>query len=288
MKHLASQPELEALPAPFPAVIRKALAKNPTERFASVSDMVGAVFGEPAIEASVAGFDAVSLRDLAAEVERKGIRVGAAPEDTLPVPPLAHAPAPQQPAPPARESEAHAMMTFVLAVGVLVVSCLLIAKDQTMFGVGLLVVGWVYVYEMRDRSRKVGTGAGASAVAGSGIVFPIQRSFVTGRRQNLSDILNRYFVSLGYTPSKVKDSLLWAFSAGEWDEYTVRVAAYEVPDGYHLTCTVNVEDPDEVTSEARLQMTREIEGLEQLFKGLDESGAGGTRAAEAQSMAPVG
>ncbi len=280
MKHLASQPEVEALPAPFPDVIRKALAKDPKDRFASVDEMVEAVFGEPAIATSVAGFDAVSLRELAAEVERKGVRVGAA-----------HEVSPPATAPPVltADRETPPSMTFVLVFATVIVSCLLILKDHTFLGIAVLVAGWSSIYSVKGIYERKGRGprsrrsAGDSSVApGSEIGFPISRSFVIARRADLADVLKRYFVSLGYAPGEAadyKDSLLWVFTYGEWseDEFSVRVAAYEVPEGYHVTCAATVEDPDEVRPDTRLQIVREIGGLEHLFRSLDDSGAGSTR-----------
>ena len=61
MKHLTQQPEVDELPEPFPAVIRKALAKDPKDRYASAREMVAETFGVAEIEQSVAGFEPASL-----------------------------------------------------------------------------------------------------------------------------------------------------------------------------------------------------------------------------------
>src|SRR4029079_13584107 len=43
MKHLTADPDLSALPEPYKSVIRKALAKDPAHRFATVPEMVKAL-----------------------------------------------------------------------------------------------------------------------------------------------------------------------------------------------------------------------------------------------------
>ncbi|NUQ48275.1 MAG: serine/threonine protein kinase, partial [Phycisphaerae bacterium] len=71
MKHLTAQPEVDELPAPFPEVIRKALAKDPSDRFASVQDMVNAVFATQDLERSVATFEPASITQAAAAAARR-------------------------------------------------------------------------------------------------------------------------------------------------------------------------------------------------------------------------
>jgi len=61
IKHLTEQPEVDELPQPFGAVIRKALAKDPKDRFQTVDEMVEAIFGVEDIQRSLAGFDPTSL-----------------------------------------------------------------------------------------------------------------------------------------------------------------------------------------------------------------------------------
>lgn len=57
MKHLTAQPEVDALPAPFAGVIRKALAKDPKDRYQSVHEMLQDVFSEETVQQSMAGFN---------------------------------------------------------------------------------------------------------------------------------------------------------------------------------------------------------------------------------------
>jgi uncharacterized RDD family membrane protein YckC len=65
MKHLTAQPEVDQLPQPFGQVIRKALAKDPNQRFQNVDEMVEVLLGVDAIKESVVGFDAASLSGVA-------------------------------------------------------------------------------------------------------------------------------------------------------------------------------------------------------------------------------
>ncbi len=68
MKHLTAQPTVDELPAPFPAVIRKALAKDPKDRYQSVREMMDDVFSVEDINQSVASFDTMGLSRMAARV----------------------------------------------------------------------------------------------------------------------------------------------------------------------------------------------------------------------------
>ncbi|MCP4247720.1 MAG: protein kinase [bacterium] len=61
MKHLTAQPELDDLPAPFAEVIRKALAKDPADRYQSVDEMAEALLGADATRDALAGFNMDSL-----------------------------------------------------------------------------------------------------------------------------------------------------------------------------------------------------------------------------------
>ncbi|MCH7705231.1 MAG: serine/threonine protein kinase, partial [Planctomycetes bacterium] len=61
MKHLTSQPEVDNLPQPFAAVIRKALIKDPKDRYQSVDEMVSDMLAGEELQNSVAGFRPASL-----------------------------------------------------------------------------------------------------------------------------------------------------------------------------------------------------------------------------------
>ena len=65
MKHLTAQPEVDELPARFGEVIRKALAKDINDRYATVEEMVEDVFGEEDVRASMVGFNPSSLSGVA-------------------------------------------------------------------------------------------------------------------------------------------------------------------------------------------------------------------------------
>jgi len=81
MKHLTAQPEVDALVAPFPDVIRKALCKDPKDRYATVPDMIAALFSAATIGREVAEFEPASLSVAAARASaearvRGGVAVG--------------------------------------------------------------------------------------------------------------------------------------------------------------------------------------------------------------------
>jgi hypothetical protein len=65
MKHMAAQPDLSGIEAPFDVVIQKALAKDPTERYQTAQKMVEAVFGADHVRNSVSTFEPNSLSIIA-------------------------------------------------------------------------------------------------------------------------------------------------------------------------------------------------------------------------------
>ena len=78
MKHLTAQPELDHLPQPFGSVIRKALQKDPKDRYQSVDEMVEAILEVDTVRESLAGFSLKSLDG--------AVRYGGAVGPTSPMP----------------------------------------------------------------------------------------------------------------------------------------------------------------------------------------------------------
>ncbi len=61
MKHLTEQPQVEDMPAPFGSVIRKALAKDPNDRYQKVDEMLEALLEVSGVRDSLAGFNPTSI-----------------------------------------------------------------------------------------------------------------------------------------------------------------------------------------------------------------------------------
>ncbi len=61
MKHLTTRPELDELPHPFANVIRKALEKDPKDRYQNVDEMVDDLLEVETVRESLAGFSVKSL-----------------------------------------------------------------------------------------------------------------------------------------------------------------------------------------------------------------------------------
>jgi len=71
MKHMSAEPELGEVAEPFQKVIRKALAKDPKERYATVQEMVEDVFGAEHVRNSVSQFSPDSLSMIARKAAQK-------------------------------------------------------------------------------------------------------------------------------------------------------------------------------------------------------------------------
>lgn len=69
MKHLTEQPEVDSLPQPFGKVIRKALQKDPKDRYQNIYEMVDDLLEVQDVKESLAGFNPASLSGAV----RKGI-----------------------------------------------------------------------------------------------------------------------------------------------------------------------------------------------------------------------
>ncbi|MBI4580736.1 MAG: serine/threonine protein kinase, partial [Planctomycetes bacterium] len=76
MKHLVETPDVSGIEEPFATVIRKAMAKDPAERYQTVQEMVEAVFGAEHIQESVSVFRPESLSMVAERAGRKVVTVG--------------------------------------------------------------------------------------------------------------------------------------------------------------------------------------------------------------------
>ena len=79
MKHLSTEPDCSGISEPFRTVICKAMAKDPTQRYQSVQEMVEAVFGAEHIRQSVSVFSPMDLSMVAQHAAKAVPRgVGAA------------------------------------------------------------------------------------------------------------------------------------------------------------------------------------------------------------------
>ncbi len=68
IKHLQADPDCAGIPEPFCTVIRKAMAKDPLQRYANVQEMVEAVFGAEHVQMSVSHFSPDDLSMVAGRV----------------------------------------------------------------------------------------------------------------------------------------------------------------------------------------------------------------------------
>src|SRR4051794_34101208 len=79
MKHLSTQVNVDGIEEPFATVIKKALAKDPIQRYQTVQEMVEAVFGSDNVRDSVSCFSPNGLTVVAGRVaHRAALQPGAA------------------------------------------------------------------------------------------------------------------------------------------------------------------------------------------------------------------
>ncbi|HMB95529.1 MAG TPA: serine/threonine-protein kinase, partial [Tepidisphaeraceae bacterium] len=70
MKHLSAQPDCTGISEPFATAIRRAMAKDPNERFQTIQEMVEAVFGSEHVRQSVSVFAPEQLSVIAGKVAK--------------------------------------------------------------------------------------------------------------------------------------------------------------------------------------------------------------------------
>lgn len=86
MKHLSTQVNVEGIEEPFATVIKKALAKDPAERYQTVQEMVEAVYGAEHVRDSVSVFSPADLTVIAGRAaQRAGLTPGRAPQTPTPL-----------------------------------------------------------------------------------------------------------------------------------------------------------------------------------------------------------
>ncbi|MFI5379186.1 MAG: serine/threonine-protein kinase [Tepidisphaerales bacterium] len=76
MKHMTAEPDVSGIEEPFATVIRRAMAKDPAQRYQSVQEMVEAVFGSEHVRQSMSCFSPDSLSMVAARVAERVVAGG--------------------------------------------------------------------------------------------------------------------------------------------------------------------------------------------------------------------
>lgn len=88
MKHMSGEPDMTGVDEPFASVIRKAMAKDPADRYATIQEMVEALFGAEHIQNSVSHFNDADLsvyaQRLVDQMPASGTAVAATPDTPQP------------------------------------------------------------------------------------------------------------------------------------------------------------------------------------------------------------
>src|SRR5437762_2404429 len=86
MKHMSSEPNVQGIEEPFATVVKRAMHKDPAQRYQTVQEMVEAVFGAEHVRDSVSGFSPGDLSVVAGRVAQR-IAVGVGGSSGPPMPP---------------------------------------------------------------------------------------------------------------------------------------------------------------------------------------------------------
>ncbi len=267
VKHLTAQPEVDALPTPFPSVIRKALAKDPKERFATVSEMLQAVFCEPNLEQSLSGFEPMSLTHAAARHHVKmpvaaGVPSAAVSSEATGLTPFSRGSGPQGEGDTSDATGSsdrsmarrrRLMVGLLIAGGVMLafapVSTVMNAIDDRVRGVDIAIT---CVFGALAIQAFVFSGILYSRLSPKRDRFdlPLQHAFDISRRADFEDMTTRFLGLLGYRLAD-HQGLLWRFKrgnkSGEWAndirkyKTTLALALFETSNGYRVNCSVDVD-----------------------------------------------
>ena len=150
MKHLQAEPELDDVPETFARVIKKALQKDPADRYASATEMVEDLFGADHVRNSVSQLNADELSSIAQRVGQKVVPSpfnSPAPAVASPTP-APHAPPRAAPAPPVTPIAAtprwphHPGWVFAIGAGLLAVAAAGITQLQTSHDAAFITSFW--------------------------------------------------------------------------------------------------------------------------------------------------
>jgi len=100
MRHLRDNPDLTGVPTPFAAVIAKALAKDPNDRYASAEELLAAVMESDELCQELEGFDASGLTLVPRILEASDARTVTSPQPIRPTLDVRAGPIPEVGAPP--------------------------------------------------------------------------------------------------------------------------------------------------------------------------------------------